>query len=85
MIVSDLMSLEHQLSSVITMHRQDQTSILGVCRESSHNIVRQCDKGRESLRKITETARMTDIKRILLESQSQTQRFVQVLQDLSRT
>lgn len=83
--VGDLMSLEHQLSSVIKMHREDQTSILRVCRESSHNIVRQCDKGRESLRKITETARMTDIKRILLESQSQTQRFVQVLQDLSRT
>lgn len=85
MFVGDLMSLEHQLSSVIKMHREDQTSILRVCRESSHNIVRQCDKGRESLRKITESARMTDIKRILLESQSQTQRFVQVLQDLSRT
>ncbi|TLD14968.1 hypothetical protein PspLS_10818 [Pyricularia sp. CBS 133598] len=82
--VSDLESLERQLLSVTKMHREDQASILRICRQNSHNIVRQCDKGRDSLRKITETARMTDTKRILLDSQTQTQRFVQVLQDLSR-
>ncbi|TLS26191.1 hypothetical protein PpBr36_05061 [Pyricularia pennisetigena] len=85
MFVSDLMSLERQLLSVIEMHREDQASILRICREKSQNIMRQCDKGRDSLRRIAETARMTDIKRILIESQSRTERLVQVLEDSSRT